>query len=130
MICAGEMARDNVRNGKGESGGEGEEEKNDDYSGDSGEISGGEGAAALAGMLAVGVEVEEVVDDVGCGGAEAEAYEGNDGSGCESAVVGVGEEEGKKDEDVLGPLMDSDGLWPGFERGDLFVEDSDGGDFG
>ena len=108
----------------------GEEEENYDDSGNGGEISGGEGTAALAGMLAVGVEVEEVVDDVGCGGAEAKADEGNDGSGGEAAVVGVGEEEGKKDEDVLGPLMDSDGLRPGFERGDLLAEDTDGGDFG
>ena len=130
MTSEGEMARDDVGNGEGESGGGGEEEEDDDYSGDGGEISGGEGAAAFAGVLAVGVEVEEVVDDVGCGGAEAEADEGNDGGGDEAAVVGVGEEEGKKDEDVLGPLMDSDGLWPSFERGDLLAEDSDGGDFG
>ena len=44
--------------------------------GEGGEVARGEGAEALAGVLAVGFEVEEVVDDVGGGGAEAEAEEG------------------------------------------------------
>ena len=56
----------------------------DDAAGDGGEIAGGEGTAAFAGVLAVGIEVEKVVDDVGGRGAEAEADEGNDRAGDES----------------------------------------------
>ena len=81
-------------------------------------------------MLAVGFEVEEIVDDVGGGGAEAEAEEGKDGCRDETRGPGVGEQKREEDEDVLGPLVEADGLEPGFERGDAFVEGADGGDAG
>ncbi len=68
-------------------------------------------------MVAVDFEVEEVVDDVGGGGAEAEAEEGQDGCGDQAGGQGVGQHHGKKDEDVLGPLVDADGFGPCFERG-------------
>ncbi len=81
-------------------------------------------------MLAVGFEVEEVVDDVGCGGAEAEAEEGYDCSGDEAGSTEVGEKQREEDEDVFGPLMEADGLEPGLEGGGGLVEGVDGGDAG
>ena len=66
-------------------------------------------------MLAVGFEVEEVVDDVGGGGAETKAEEGDGCSSNEAGGPGVGEEQRKKDEDVFRPLMKADGLEPGLE---------------
>ena len=81
-------------------------------------------------MLAVGFEVEEVVDDVGGGGAEAEAEEGENRSGDEARRPGVGEEQRKEDEDVFRPLVNADGFEPGFEGGDALVEGADGRDAG
>ena len=88
------------------------------------------GRTALARVLAVGFEVEEVVDDVGGGGAEAEAEEGQGSSGEQTRGPGVGEEQRNEDEGVFCPLMEADGLEPGFERGGPFVEGADGGDAG
>jgi hypothetical protein len=79
-------------------------------------------------VLAVGFEVEQVVDDVGGGGAEAEAEEGDDRSGEQTGGPGVGEEERKKDEEIFGPLVDADGFEPGFEGVGLLGEGADGGD--
>ena len=109
---------------------DGEEEDDDGDAGDGGEVAGGEGAATFAGVLAVGFEVEEVVDDVGGGGAEAKAEEGDQGAGEEAGGAGVGEEQGKEEEDVLGPLVEADGFEPGFEGGDGLVEGADWGDVG
>jgi len=66
---------------------------------------------------AVGFDVEEVVDDVGGGGAQAEAEEGDAGGGDEGRREGVGEEEGEEDEGVFGPLMQAEGFRPGLEGG-------------
>jgi len=81
-------------------------------------------------VLAVGFEVEKVVDDVGGGGAETEAEETEDRSGDEAGSEGVGEKQGDKEEDVFCPLMDADGLDPGFEGRDALVEGADGSDVG
>jgi hypothetical protein len=81
-------------------------------------------------VLAVGFEIEEIVDDVGGGGAEAEAEEGQGCSGDEAGGPGVSEEKRKEDEDVFRPLMEADGLKPGSEGGSSFVEGADGGDAG
>src|SRR5216683_1495965 len=116
------------REKQGERGGE--EEDDDDDACESGEISRGEGAEAFAGVLAVGFEIEEIVDDVGGGGAEAKAEEGQGCSGDEAGGPGVSEEQRKEDEEVFCPLMDADGLEPGFEGGDTFVEGADRGDAG
>ena len=70
-----EVAGD-LREGEGDGGGGGEEEDDDGDAVDGGEVSGGEGAAAFGVVAAVGFDVEEVVDDVGGGGAEAEGEEG------------------------------------------------------
>src|SRR5260370_1269935 len=87
-------------------------------------------AAGPAGVLTVGVEVEEVVDEVGGGGAEAEAEEGDDGRGDEAGGPDMGQQERGEDEDVLGPLVEPEGSGPGFEGGDLLGEGAGGGDFG
>src|SRR5580698_36946 len=81
-------------------------------------------------MLAVGFEVEEAVDDVGCGGAEAEAEEGYNCSGEEAWGPEMGEKQGEEDEDVFGPLVEADGLEPRLEGGGGLVEGADGGDAG
>jgi len=81
-------------------------------------------------VLAVGFEIEEVVDDVRGGGAEAEAEEAQDRSGDKARGPGVGEEQRKEDEDVFGPLVEADGFEPRFERRDALVEGADGGDAG
>jgi len=79
-------------------------------------------------VLAVGFEVEEVVDDVGGGGAEGEAEEADDRSSDQAGSPGMGEEQRKEDEDVFCPLVEADGLEPRFERRDALVEGTDGGD--
>ncbi len=70
-------------------------------------------------VAAVGFDVEEVVDDVGGGGAEAEGQEGDDGAEERAqgsgAVPGVGEQQGQEDEGVFGPLVEADGFEPGGE---------------
>ena len=78
-------------------------------------------------MLAIGFEVEEVVDYVGGGGAEAEAEEGQQSRGGKAGRPGVGEEQGQEDKDIFGPLMEADGLEPGLEGGDTLLEDADRG---
>jgi len=79
-------------------------------------------------VLAVGVEVEQVVDDVGGGGAEAEAKEGEGVSGDEAGCPGVGEQQRNEDEGVFGPLVETDGFEPGFEGGCVLVEGTRGSD--
>jgi hypothetical protein len=81
-------------------------------------------------MMTVGFEVEEVVDNVGGGGAEAEAEKCYRGAGDESGGPGVGEKQRKKDENVFCPLMKANGFEPGFERGRALVEGADGVDAG
>ena len=77
-------------------------------------------------MLAIGVDIQEIVDDVGGGGAEAEAEEGYECAGDEAGGQGVGEEEGEEDEDIFRPLVNSEGLEPGFDGRRLLAEDADG----
>ena len=76
-------------------------------------------------MVTVCFDVEKVVDDVGSGGAETKAEERDDCGGDQSFGPGMGEEQRKEDEDVFRPLMDSNGLEPGFESGNAFVEGAD-----
>ena len=70
-------------------------------------------------MAAVGFDVEQIVDDVGGRGAEAEGEKGEDGTerGAERlrAAPGMGEQQGQEDEDVFRPLVEADGLQPGAE---------------
>jgi len=121
---------DDAGDGEGQEEGHGEEEQDYDDASDGREVSGGEGAAALAGVLAVGFEVQEVVDHVGSGGAEPKGEEGNKGAGDETGSAVMGEQEGQEEEDVLGPLVKTKGLSPGSEWGDLLPKDADGGDLG
>ena len=79
-------------------------------------------------MLAVGFEVEEIVDEVGGGGAEPEAEKGKDCSRDETRGPSVGEQKRQEDEEVLRPLVEADGLEPRFEPGDAFVEGANGSD--
>ena len=81
-------------------------------------------------MLAVGFEVEEIVDDVGRGGTEAEADEGYECTGEDSEGQGVGQGQREEDEDIFRPLVDAESLEPGFEGRDLLGEGTDGSDFG
>ena len=109
----------------------GEKEKdNDGDPRDGGEISGGKGAATFARMQTVGFEVEKVVDDVGGGGAEAEAEEGKEGADDVAGGPGVGQKHGNEDESVFGPLVEADGFGPRFEWGNLFGKGADRGNFG
>ena len=68
-------------------------------------------------MLAIGFEVEKVVDDVGCGGAETEAEECYARSDDEAGSSEMSQKKGQKDEDVFRPLVEADGLEPRFEGG-------------
>lgn len=116
-------------------GNRGEEEEADDPDpGEGGEIAGGEGAEALGVVAAVGLDVEEVVDDIGGGGAEAEGEERQDNSDCRAEGVGgfpaVGEEEGQEDEGIFGPLVQPDGLEPCFVGGLQVSKDPRRNDFG
>jgi hypothetical protein len=81
-------------------------------------------------VVAVGFEVEQVVDDVGGGGAETKAEESYSGAGDEADSPGVGEEERKEDEGVFCPLVEADGFEPGFKWGDALVEGADRSDTG
>jgi len=72
-VGAGRDGCDEVRDQEGQPERGGEEEDDDGDAGEGGEVSGGEGATALFRVLAVGFEIEQVVDDVGGRGAEAEA---------------------------------------------------------
>ncbi len=81
-------------------------------------------------MLAVGFEVEKVVDDVGGGGTEAEAEERQDNSGEDPWRPCVREEHDNEDEGVFCPLVQPDCLEPRFEGGSAFDEGADRGDAG
>ena len=77
-------------------------------------------------MLAVGLEVEQVVDDVGSGGAKTEAEKGNEGRSQKGSVPGMSKEERKKDEGILCPLVNADGFGPCTENRDALLEDATG----
>ncbi len=115
---------------QGQRDGSKEKERDNDDTRESGEIARGKGTATFAGVLAVDLEVEEIVDDVGGGGSEAKAEESENCSGDESGGECVGEQQGDKEEDVFGPLMDADGFEPGLEGGDALVKAAHGSDSG
>jgi hypothetical protein len=52
-------------------------------------------------VLAVGFKIEEVVDDVSGGGAEAEAEEGQGCSSGKAGGPGVSEQQWKENQDVF-----------------------------
>jgi len=125
---------DEMRQGDGDADGCGEESDHDGDAMDGGEISGGEGAAALGVVAAIRFKVQQVIDDVGGGGAEAEAEKGEQGAGDGGdgvrAVPGMGEQERQKDEGVFGPLVEADGFEPGLEGGSGIEECLCGSDAG
>ena len=56
-------------------------------------------------MAAIGLNVEQVVDDVGRRSGEREAAEGGERGEQFAGGYSVGQEQGNEDEQVLGPLM-------------------------
>jgi len=61
--------------------GDGQQQDDGRNAADGGKLAGGKRTAALAGVAAVVFKVEQVIDDVGRRGAEAEADKGDSGPG-------------------------------------------------
>lgn len=66
-------------------------------------------------MVAIGLDVEEIVNNVGGRGAEAKGEKGDGGSGEEAKGAAVCKQERKEEENVFGPLVETDRPEPGFE---------------
>ncbi len=90
----------------------GGDEKGDDDAdaGYRGEVARGKGTTTLAWMLPVGLDVQQIVDDVSCGCAEAEGEKRQQGGEHECGLQGVAEQHGQKEQNIFRPLMDPDGL--------------------
>src|SRR6185437_8191960 len=74
------------------------------------EIAAGEGADVLSAMTPIGLDVEEVVKNVGCGCREAEGEE-RDGSGEQAPGAQIVREKyGEENEGVLRPLVKAGGF--------------------
>ena len=70
----------------------------------------------LGGVAAVGREVDQVVEEIGSGRDRAHGEEAEHaGDPRLRLVVGVPHEHGHEQQDVLGPLMDPEGLAPVLE---------------
>ena len=100
----------------------GEEEGDDGGAGEEARgLPAAKGRRRLRLVAAVGFDVEQIVDDVGGGGAKAEGKKGQGGEQglAESGrgVPGVGEQQGQEDEGVFGPLVEADGFEPGAQGG-------------
>ena len=118
----GKGARQQDRNHDGEH----EEDDDGEDAGEGRDIARGEGPAALAGMVAVGLHVQKVVDDVGGRRGQAEAEEGE---ACRRERAGrpdVSKQQRHNDEDVLGPLVQPDSLEPRLDGVDGVAEGADG----
>ncbi len=98
------------------------------HAGEGGKIAGGKGAAAFARVAAVRLDVEEVVDDVGRRGAQAEADERDQRGGERGHAPGVCEQHRDEDQGVFGPLVQANGFEPTPQRGRAVVEGAGGGD--
>lgn len=71
-------------------------------------------------MLPVALDIQQVIDEVICGGNEAEAEEGFDGRGDCLPRELVREEQGKNEQNIFCPLVGADGLEDRAQDG-LFV---------
>lgn len=104
--------------GKGEKGTEGRENGRDRQPGLEGQGAGGEGAKAFAGVMPVGIGIEDVIEDVAGRGAEAEGGEAEDDV---AEVVPVGDlvrsDEGDEEDQVFEPLMGPNDAEPGLPHG-------------
>ena len=73
-------------------------------------------------MTAVGFDIQKVVDDVGCRGAQAETEKGDDGVYDERQAQCMGQQHGHEDQDVLCPLVQPDSLQEGLGKRCAVVE--------
>ena len=61
-------------------------------------------------MKAIGLDIEQIVNNIGSRSTESKREKGQHGGEDRAQIEGVGQDSGEKEEHVLGPLMEADGL--------------------